>query len=203
MTYNRRYQWPEARAVLALIAVNIIFLIALLVSDDLYITLGLQSAEWYREPWTLLTSLFVHDFPWHILANMFSLYFLGSYLCNMIGDARFLTVYFVGGIIGNFFYILIEHLLGHENSLAFGASGAIFSVAGAFTVLAPKLKVIIFPIPIPMPLWIAVIGGFIILTLPALFIDTSIGWQAHLGGLIVGLIAGFFLRKRKRNIIMF
>jgi membrane associated rhomboid family serine protease len=197
MTY-RRYQHPEAKAVLALIAINIIFLIVLLVKDNLYVTLGLQSTEWYKEPWTLVTSLFVHDFPWHILANMFSLYFLGSYLCNIIGDARFCAVYFAGGIIGNFFYILIEHLLGHPNSLAFGASGAIFAVAGAFTVLAPKMKVLAFPIPIPMPLWVAIIGGFLLMSF-----FPGVAWQAHLGGLVVGLIAGFFLRKRKRNIIMF
>ncbi len=196
MTY-RRYQHPEAKAVLALIAINIIFLIVLLVKDNLYVTLGLQSTEWYKEPWTLVTSLFVHDFPWHILANMFSLYFLGSYLCNIIGDARFCAVYFAGGIIGNFFYILIEHLLGHQNSLAFGASGAIFAVAGAFTVLAPKMKVLAFPIPIPMPLWVAIIGGFLLMSF-----FPGVAWQAHLGGLVVGLIAGFFLRKRKRNIIM-
>jgi membrane associated rhomboid family serine protease len=198
MVVNRRYQQPEAKAVLALIAINIIFLIALLVKDNLYITLGLQSTEWYKEPWTLVTSLFVHDFPWHILANMFSLYFLGSYLCNIIGDARFCAVYFAGGIIGNFFYILIEHLLGHPNSLAFGASGAIFAVAGAFMMLAPKMKVIVFPIPIPMPLWVAIIGGFLLMSF-----FPGVAWQAHLGGLIVGLIAGFFLRKRKRNMIMF
>jgi len=198
MTYNRRYQWPEAKSVLILIAVNIIFLIALLIKDNLYITLGLQSTEWYKEPWTLITSLFVHDFPWHIFANMFSLYFLGSYLCNIIGDARFCAVYFAGGIIGNFFYILIEDLLGHPNSLAFGASGAIFAVAGAFMMLAPKMKVIVFPIPIPMPLWVAIIGGFLLMSF-----FPGVAWQAHLGGLIVGLIAGFFLRKRKHNIIMF
>jgi len=198
MVVNRRYQHPEAKAVLALIAINIIFLIALLVKDNLYVTLGLQSTEWYKEPWTLVTSLFVHDFPWHILANMFSLYFLGSYLCNIIGDARFCAVYFAGGIIGNFFYILIEHLLGHPNSLAFGASGAIFAVAGAFMMLAPKMKVLAFPIPIPMPLWVAIIGGFLLMSF-----FPGVAWQAHLGGLIVGLIAGFFLRKRKRNIIMF
>ena len=198
MVVNRRYQHPEAKAVLALIAINIIFLIALLVKDNLYVTLGLQSTEWYKEPWTLVTSLFVHDFPWHILANMFSLYFLGSYLCNIIGDARFCAVYFAGGIIGNFFYILIEHLLGHPNSLAFGASGAIFAVAGAFMMLAPKMKVLAFPIPIPMPLWVAIIGGFLLMSF-----FPGVAWQAHLGGLLTGLIAGFFLRKRKRNIFIF
>ena len=197
-TYNRRYQWPEAKSVLALIALNIIVLIALLIKEDLYITLGLQSTEWYHAPWTLLTSLFVHDFPWHILANMFTLYFLGSYLCSMVGDARFLAVYFVGGIAGNFLYILIEYLLGDPNTLAFGASGAIFAVAGALTAIAPKVKVIVFPIPVPLPLWIAVIGGFLLMS----FIP-GVAWQAHLGGLLVGLVAGIFLKKHKRNIILF
>lgn len=198
----KRYQQPEARAVLALIAINIIFLIALLVKDNLYVTLGLQSATWYKEPWTLVTSLFVHDFPWHILFNMFTLYFLGSYLCNIIGDTRFCIIYFVGGIVGNFFYILIEHLLGHGNSLAYGASGAIFAVAGAFTMLAPKMKVVVFPIPVPMPLWIAIIGGFILLTVLAFFVDNSIGWQAHLGGLLTGLVAGYILKKRRRYVLL-
>jgi len=198
MTYNRRYQWPEAKSVLALIIINIIVLIALLIKDNLYVTLGLQSTEWYHAPWTLLTSLFVHDFPWHILANMFTLYFLGSYLCNMIGDARFLIVYFVGGIIGNFFFILIEHLMGNPNTLAYGASGAIFTVAGALAVMAPKTKVIVFPIPVPMPLFIAVIGGFLLMSfLP------GVAWQAHLGGLLTGLIAGFLLKRNKRNAFMF
>jgi membrane associated rhomboid family serine protease len=199
-TYNRRYQWPNAKAVLVLIAINIIFLIVLLANNGYYSTLGLHYATWYKAPWTLITNLFVHDFPWHILFNMFTLYFLGSYLCKMIGNARFLVVYFVGGIVGNFFYILIMHLLGNTNPLyyAYGASGAIFAVAGALTILAPKIKVIVFPIPLPMPLWVAIIGGFLLMSfLP------GVAWEAHLGGLLTGLIAGFFLRKRKRNILMF
>jgi len=205
MTYNRRYQWPESKSVLILIGLNLILFIASLFNDTLIDTLGLQPSTWTKEPWTVLTSMFMHAGIWHIVANMFTLYFLGSYLCNMIGDKRFLIVYFIGGIIGSFFFILFSLYtpFGNPNDVAIGASGAIFAVAGAFTVLAPKLKVIIFPIPIPMPLWVAIIGGFILLTLLAFFTDNSIGWQAHLGGLIVGLIAGFFLRKRKRNIIMF
>ncbi len=197
----KRYQQPEARAVLALIAVNIIFIIALLVSDNLYITLGLQSTEWYKEPWTLVTSLFVHDFPWHIAANMFSLYFLGSYLCNIIGDTRFCIIYFIGGIVGNFFFILVEHLMGN-NATLYGASGAIFAVGGAFAVLAPRMKVMIFPIPVQMPLWVAIIGGFLILTLIAILADPSIGWQAHTGGLLTGLIAGYILKKRGKYVLL-
>jgi len=200
MTYRRRSQWPESKSVLILIGVNLIFFIAYLFNDSLIGTLGLQPATWTNEPWTVLTSMFMHSGFLHILANMFTLFFLGSYLCNMIGDKWFIIIYFVGGIIGSFFFILFSLYtsLSNANSLVIGASGAVFAVAGALTALAPKMKVMIFPIPAPIPLWVAIIGGFLLMSfLP------GIAWEAHLGGLLVGLIAGFVLRKRRRNVFMF
>jgi len=38
----------------------------------------------------------------------------------------------------------------------------------------------------------AVIGGFLIISL-----FPGIAWQAHLGGLVLGLIAGYFFRKKE------
>jgi membrane associated rhomboid family serine protease len=43
-----------------------------------------------------------------------------------------------------------------------------------------------------MPLWIAVI---ILLALSFLF--SGIAWQAHLGGVVLGLVAGLILRRRR------
>ena len=68
-----------------------------------------------------------------------------------------------------------------------------FAVAGALTVLRPKSTVFNFPIPAPIPLWIAVIGGFLLLSFMP-----SVAWQAHLGGLVLGLIAGYLFRRRRR-----
>jgi membrane associated rhomboid family serine protease len=60
--------------------------------------------------------------------------------------------------------------------------------------MRPKLRVFVFPIPVPLPLWAAVIGGFLIISF-----FPGVAWQAHLGGLVLGLIAGYFLRRRERS----
>ncbi|UCG54925.1 MAG: rhomboid family intramembrane serine protease, partial [Dehalococcoidia bacterium] len=69
----------------------------------------------------------------------------------------------------------------------------------ALVLMAPRLRVIIFPIPVPMPLWVAVVGIFVILTLlPMLNPFSNIAWQAHLGGFIFGLILGYVFKGRGR-----
>ena len=177
-----------------LIVVNLILYIAASIRPELFINLfGLSRLTFPEQWWAIVTNMFIHDpFPgiWHILANMLTLYFFGSYLSRLIGNRNFLIVYFLGGLLGNAVYLLLAPLL----SVAIGASGAIFAVAGALTVLRPRLKVFIIPIPLPIPLWVAVLGGFLILSFAA-----NIAWQAHLGGLILGLVAGFIFRRMQRR----
>jgi len=119
---------------------------------------------------------------------MLTFYFFGRYLSRLIGENKLLLTYFCGGIIGSAFFIL----LAPSYSIAIGASGAVFALGGVLTVMRPKLRVFVFPIPVPLPLWSAVIGGFLIISL-----FPHIAWQAHLGGLVSGLIAGYFFRKRE------
>ncbi len=172
-----------------LIIINIILFITTYIKPDLRFQLGLVPALFLERPWTIITSTFVHAGFSHIFANMLTLYFFGSYLIQLIGDRYFWIVYFFGGILGSILYIL----LAPPFSIAVGASGAVFALGGALTVLRPKVKVFIFPIPAPIPLWAAVIGGFLIMSfLP------FIAWQAHLGGLIFGLGAAYFFKRQRR-----
>jgi len=188
----RSYQGDTLTPIWVLLAVNFLVFIATLINRNLVISLlGLQPASFPNEPWTIITNIFVHASFWHIFANMMTLFFFGSYLLRLVGETKFLIVYFVGGILGNVMFIL----LGPPFVTAVGASRAVFALGGALAVMRPKLKVIIFPIPIPLDLWIAVIGGFLVISfLP------YIAWQAHLGGLVLGLIAGYFFRKRERGV---
>ena len=174
-----------------LIVANLMVMIAVYIADTInpdvnaiIENFGLQPNLFLARPWTIITNMFVHANLGHIFSNMLALYFFGRYLLELVGERKFLITYFVGGVLGNIFYIF----LGDPHSIAIGASGAVFAVGGALTVLQPNQKVFIFPIPIPISLWIAVIGGFFIMTRP------GIAWEAHLGGLVFGLVAGYFFK---------
>ena len=183
----RSYQSFRVNSIWIIIVANFLLLVATMIAPQIIYILGLTPAKFGSQPWTLVTNLFMHAGLWHIIANMMTLYFFGTYLARLVGEGRFLLVYFGGGILGNVLYIL----LGPPLSVAVGASGAVFALGGALAVMVPRLKVFIIPIPVPIPLWAAVIGGFLILSfLP------FVAWQAHLGGLILGLIAGYFFRRQ-------
>ena len=159
---------------------------------DLLTYLALTPAEVWSQPWQIVTSMFTHAEIFHIFANMYTLYFFGSAVLQLIGAARFWLVYLAGGIMGSLFYIALASLTGTQYTSAIGASGAVFALGGALAVLYPQMRVIVFPIPAPMPIWVAVLGGFAILSfLP------GVGWQAHLGGLLFGLAAGYYYKQRR------
>jgi membrane associated rhomboid family serine protease len=127
---------------------------------------------------------------------MITLYFFGTFLLRLVGTRTFLLIYFLGGIMGNIFFMLFVLLIdpGLRYISVVGASGAIFALGGALALLTPRLRVFVFPIPVPMPLWVAVIGGFVIISFAP-----GIAWQGHLGGLVTGLLAGLVLRRRVRT----
>ncbi len=187
----RRYQGFKLTPVWVLIAVNFLLFIATTIVPELILIFGLLPINFIHQPWTIVTSLFIHGGLWHIIANMLTLYFFGTYLLRLVGRNRFFAVYFGGGILGSILFLL----LAPPFSIAVGASGAIFALGGALTIMRPKLRVLVFPIPVPLHLWVAVIGGFLIISfLP------GIAWQAHLGGLVLGLIVGYFFRRRERSL---
>jgi membrane associated rhomboid family serine protease len=192
----RTYRAVNLNALWFLIALNVlIFIIELITGGGIIAStnpvisfLGLTPALLLQQPWTIISSMFVHGSIWHILFNMISLYFLGSFFLRAAGERSFLAVFFLGGLAGNILFTLLANPL----SIGIGASGAIFALGGALAVMVPRVPVFIFFIPVPVPLWVAILIFFFLSFLP------GIAWQAHLGGLFLGLIAGLIFRRRRR-----
>lgn len=186
----RTYRAVNLNVLWFLIALNVlIFMITLVRPQEVISLLGLTPALLSQQPWTIISSMFVHGSFWHILFNMLALYFLGSFFIRVAGERSFLAVFFLGGLAGNGLFAL----LANPFSTGVGASGGIFALAGALAMIAPRVPVFMFFIPIPMPLWIA---SIILLLLSFFF--SGIAWQAHLGGFVLGLIAGLIFKRTRR-----
>jgi hypothetical protein len=128
--------------------------------------------------------MFVHIGFLHILLNMYCLYRLGPLAERMLGPWTFAALYLLGGMGGNVASVAI-----HPMIVAAGASGAIFGVAGALLHLLHFRQI---------PALVSQggrgrlgIGGFIVYNLVLGFANTGIDNAAHIGGLVIGFVAGY------------
>jgi len=154
--------------------------------------------------WTFLTSMFMHGGFFHLFVNMFSLFFLGTFLQRILGQKRYLWFYLISGLFAGLFFVFfslipIQFFSADFNLFAVGASGALFGLIGLMMLLTPDLPVYIMFIPIPIKIKYAAPGMLVLLWLISVTGNIPIGNTAHLGGLIAGLIYGFYLRNRYKN----
>jgi membrane associated rhomboid family serine protease len=144
-----------AKLIVANVAVYLLILIIGAIKGDLfaleYFALKPDSIVKGVSLWTLFTSVFSHYMFFHLFVNMFSLYFLGTFVEKLIGKKRFLIFYIIAGLfasifaafLSGFFAItpLLERVLGDPSVYALGASGAIFGLIGVLAVLTPRVKI--------------------------------------------------------------
>ncbi|MEO0494091.1 MAG: rhomboid family intramembrane serine protease [Actinomycetota bacterium] len=83
------------------------------------------------EAYRILTSGVLHDGLFHLGVNMFSLWIVGPLVERALGAPRFIALYFASLIAGSFGALLVDPL-----AFTVGASGAIFGLFGAATVIA-------------------------------------------------------------------
>jgi len=149
--------------------------------------------------WTFLTSMFMHAGFFHLFVNMFSLLFVGNLVERLIGKKRFLSFYLLAGLFAGILFVLVSLFFPSENVYAVGASGAIFGLIGLLMVLTPNLPVYMMFIPIPVKMKYAAPAMLFILWFVSILGNVPVGNTAHLGGFLIGLIYGFYLRKRYKN----
>jgi len=181
----------EARITLTLIFVNVLsFIIFNLALSQEYILLLVQINRKIineYEIWRLFTSIFLHSDPIHLFSNMIALLMFGATveINKSISKIQFLLIYFVSGLIGNVFSLLLFPL----DTISLGASGAIFGLIGvAFVMIATD-----YP---PLLLFALFYIGFFIVT----SFTPGINYWAHIFGLLGGLLFGYLFYRRKNKI---
>ena len=124
-------------------------------------------------PWTVLTAIFLHASILHIASNVFFLLFFGFILEEQVSKSRWVTTFFVTGLVGSLGFVgydVLGYLLsGGTRTIdcAVGASGAVYGIMGT----AVGVKVVL-----------------LLIFLLGLDIFAGGGGPAHLGGLVAGLI---------------
>ena len=159
--------------------------------------------------WSIVTNMFLHGSIFHILANMLSLFFVGSFLEKIIGKKKFFWLYIVSGIVASLFFVFLAsafgssslgaRIFGSPDIAALGASGAIFGLVATLMILTPNVKVYIFFIPIAMPLWLGMLIMLFGLWIISAAASLPIGNSAHFGGFICGIAYGIYLRIKYRK----
>lgn len=134
------------------------------------------------EVWRLVTSGFLHYGFIHIAFNMFALLQLGRFLEPALGRWRFIGLYLVSLLGGSFGALLFE-----PYGLTGGASGAVFGLAGAATI-AMRQRGVPFN-----NTW----GPMLLINLLLTFSLPGVSIGGHLGGLVLGVIAGGLLMNPK------
>jgi len=155
----------------------------------------------------LFASMFLHASFLHIGGNMLFLCIFGDNVEDYLGHFTYLVFYLMSGVAAG-----ITHILVNQTSRvpSVGASGAIAGVMGAYFILYPKARVLVWFPPIflfHVPAWL-MLGYWFLMnfvsgasTAIAETHQTSggIAFWAHIGGFVAGVIMINIFRERPQR----
>jgi membrane associated rhomboid family serine protease len=184
----------------ALILVNVAVFLLQQVAGDALITwfaLWPLGSGLFRL-WQLLTYAFLHGSIAHIFLNMFALYMFGRALESYWGGRRFIFFYLICVLAAALTQLAVQ-AAGASAEPVLGASGGIFGVLLAFGWYFPRQRLILLPIPIPLPAWLFVtLYALVELYLGFTGKQADVAHFAHLGGMLGGALCILYWRARQR-----
>jgi membrane associated rhomboid family serine protease len=154
-----------------------------------------------------LTSMFLHGSWMHVIGNMWFLWIFGDNIEDYLGHFKYLLFYLLSGMGAAFAQVALSP---HSRVPTVGASGAIAGVLGAYFLLYPRAKVLIwFPILFLfyLPAWVTLGYWFAMqfisgaATSVASYSETSggVAFWAHVGGFLAGIVLIKIFPERPRR----
>lgn len=187
---------------LQLIYINVgIFVVTTLISVFLMLfnwdaTFWLQYLElpawlplFLKQPWSLVTYMFLHAGALHLLFNMLWLYWFGQLFLSLYSSRHFRGLYILGGLCGGLLYMLAYNVFPYFSnylygSFLLGASASVLAIVVATAVRSPEYRVNFMFVGAVRLKYVAL---FVVLT-DLLFVTSGNGGGhiAHLGGALAG-----------------
>ncbi len=146
--------------------------------------LTFDSNEW----WRLITAALLHGGIVHILLNGLALWNLGGQLEGLVGPEELLLAFTVTGICGS----LLSALLGAPNVISIGASGAIFGLLGFLVANGTRNLQ-------QLSRQLQRNAQNLVLALGIGFLIPNVDNWGHVGGIVSGLLLGYFYRRPTRG----
>lgn len=202
-----------------LLIINLLVFAATYINKDfMYSTFALfYPASQYFRWWQVVTHMFMHGGIWHIFFNMYALVMFGSIIERIIGEKKFLILYFICGLGAVALHIGVQAIQssiymsqiadGSQKAMAayqalkmtptVGASGAIYGLLIGYAMLFPdaRLTLIFPPVTMSAKVWVIVFAVIELFTGVTGF-ATGIAHFAHLGGMLFGWMLIKYWRKK-------
>ena len=186
-----------------LIIINVIFYLATRLNQGyMYSTFALfyPTTPWFK-PWQVVSYMFMHGGFWHLFFNMYSLYIFGMAVERILGQKKYLILYFLAGLGAAAAQLGVQALdPAIQDVPTVGASGCIYGIIVAFAMIFPEARLtLIFPPVTLSAKWMAIIFIGIELITGITGTQAGVAHFAHLGGALIGwlLIWWWFKRPKK------
>lgn len=209
-----KMQFTGAEALYRLLLINCAVFLLITVSRSVFFLAGADNGtvEWVvmklslpadlssllRQPWTLLTYMFLHTGLLHILFNMLILFWTGRLFTEYLGNAKLWATYVAGALVGALAYVISFNLLPAfdgtvSSSYLLGASAGVIAVLVAVATLLPDYVVHLLIFGAVRLKYVAIFS--IVLYFISIPLGNAGGHIAHLGGALFGYLMIVQLRK--------
>jgi membrane associated rhomboid family serine protease len=155
--------------------------------DFILLHLALSPNLLAGEIWQPVTSLFVHLDALNFFFNMLGLWFVGATIERQLGTRRFLTIFFLTGVVSNLVMVALAYYAG-STLVAAGCGSAVIALYVAFGVLFDRTPTrILGGLVLEARTFTAILIGFVILS------DLGQKAWAALGGHVVAMVLAYLM----------